>query len=80
MRQAIHINKARRLLDQGEPHTLSVVRKDGTVLHIARESPVVSLSYDVYTGLRQIKFVRSGQVRTIRDCCIIAIDDFDVFL
>ncbi len=80
MRSTIHINDARKILDRGDPVTMTVVRKDGSLLEITRDNPVVSLSYDVYTGLRNIKFIRSGAKRTIRDCLIIAINDFDVFL
>lgn len=80
MRSAIHINEARRILDKGEPVALAVVKKDGSILEVTMDNPVVSLSYDVYTGLRTIKWVRSGQKRTIRDCMIIAVNDFDVFL
>lgn len=80
MRSAIHINDARRILDKGDPVTMSVVRKNGSVLDISKDNPVVSLSYDVYTGLRTVKFLRSGAKRTIRDCMIIAINDYDVFL
>ncbi len=80
MKSTIHINEARRILDKGDPVRLSVVKKDGSILNITDENPVVSLSYDVYTGLRTIKFLRSGERRTIRDCMIIAINDYDVFL
>lgn len=80
MKSSIHINEARRILDKGDPVRLSVVKKDGSILHITDKNPVVSLSYDVYTGLRTIKFLRSGEKRTIRDCMIIAINDYDVFL
>lgn len=80
MRQSLHINLARKLLDKGQPVTMTVVKKDGSLLEVTKDNPVVSLSYDVYTGLRTVKFLRSGQKRTIRDCMIVAIDDFDVFL
>lgn len=80
MTSSIHINDARRILDKGDPVTMSVVKKDGSILQITQDNPAVSLSYDVYTGLRTIKFLRSGARRTIRDCMIIAINDYDVFL
>ncbi len=80
MRSTIHINEARRILDRGEPVTMSVVKKNGSILNITKDNPAVSLSYDVYTGLRSIKFLRSGEKRSIRDCMIIAINDYDVFL
>lgn len=77
MRSAIHISQARRMLDTGQKVDLFVVKKNGTVLE-AKE--VVSLRYDFYAGTRTIKFLRSGKKRTIRDCLIIGINDFDVFL
>lgn len=80
MRSTIHINDARRILDAGQPVRMSVVKKDGSILDITDDNPAVSLSYDVYTGLRTIKFLRSGERRTIRDCMIISINDYDVFL
>ena len=80
MRNTIHINEARRILDKGDPVRMSVVKKDGSILDITDDNPAVSLSYDVYTGLRTIKFLRSGEKRTIRDCMIISINDYDVFL
>lgn len=80
MQSTIHINEARKILDRGDPVTMTITKKDGSLLHISRDNPVVSLSYDVYTGLRTVKFLRSGQKRTIRDCLILAINDFEVFL
>lgn len=76
----LHINEARRILDRGDPVTMTIVKKDGTLLEITKDNPAVSLSYDVYTGLRTIKFLRSNQKRTIRDCLIIAINGSSVFL
>lgn len=80
MHSAIHINEARKILDRGDPVTMVITKKDGSLLHITRDNPAVSLSYDVYTGLRTIKFLRSGQKRTVRDCLILSVNDFDIFL
>lgn len=80
MQSTIHINEARKILDRGDPVTMTITKKDGSLLRITRDNPVVSLSYDVYTGLRTVKFLRSGQKRTIRDCLILAVNDFEVFL
>ena len=80
MQSTIHINEARKILDRGDPVTMTISKKDGTLLQITRDNPVVSLSYDVYTGLRTVKFLRSGQKRTIRDCLVLAVNDFEVFL
>lgn len=77
MRDAIHISQARKMLDTGQKVDLFVVKKNGAILE-AKE--VVSLRYDFYAGTRTIKFLRSGKKRTIRDCLIIGINDFDVYL
>lgn len=77
MRSALHISQARKMLDTGQKVDLYVVKKNGTILE-AKE--VVSLRYDFYAGTRTIKFLRSGKKRTIRDCLIIGINDFDVYI
>ena len=74
---AIHISQALAMLDSGKPVDLSVVKKDGTIFH---PKEVVGLRYDHYKGTRQIKCIRSGEIRTIHDVCIIRINDFDVYL
>lgn len=65
------------MMDCGQIVNLIIVRKNGA-LFMANE--VVSLRYDYYKGTRQIKFIRSGEIRTIHDVCIIGIDDFEVFI
>lgn len=65
------------MLDSGQPVELVYVKKNGT---LARMEHAVSLRYDFFTGLRTVKLLRNGQKRTIRDVCIIGINDFEVFL
>lgn len=66
------------MLDSGKPVSLTYCkRKDGSII-AARD--VVSLRYDFYTGMRTIKFLRNGQIRSIHDCLIIGFNDLDVFL
>lgn len=66
------------MLDSGRPVSLTYCkRKNGSVIN-ARD--VVSLRYDFYTGMRTIKFLHNGQIRSIHDCLIIGINDLDVFL
>lgn len=77
MSSAIHISQARRILDNGQPVDLRFVKSNGQIVE-AQEC--VSLRYDIYTGIRQIKFLKSHQIRSIRDCLIIGINEFDVFL
>lgn len=77
MKKAIHISQARAMMDRGKVINLIVVRKNGALF---QANEVVSLRYDYYKGTRQVKFIRSGQIRTIHDVCIIGIDDFEVFI
>lgn len=66
------------MLDAGKPVSLRYVKlKDGSIINAEN---VVSLRYDYYTGMRTIKFLRNGQIRSIHDCLIVGINDFDVFL
>lgn len=77
MKKAIHISQALAMLNRGERVSLRGVTVKGKILPC---EDVISLSFDRYKGTRSIKFVRSGQIRTIHDVCIIGIDDFDVYL
>ena len=77
MKKAIHISQALAMLNSGERVSLRVVSVKGKILSC---EDVISLSFDRYKGTRSIKFVRSGQIRTIHDVCIIGIDDFDVYI
>ena len=74
---AIHISQARRMLDRGTPVSLTVLKKNGSLMHA---DEVISLRYDHYKGTRRIKFLRSGQIRSIRDVCILRLNDYEVFL
>ena len=75
--QALHLNQALAMLNAGSPVSLRVVTARGRIMPADN---VISLSYDRYKGTRSIKFLRSGKIRTIHDVCIIAINDFDVYL
>ena len=77
MRRSIHITEARRILGRGQPVTLTIVKKNGTVIDIP---DTISIRFDTYTGIRTIKNIRSGAKRTIHDVQIIALDDFEVFI
>lgn len=66
------------MLDTGQPVALTYCKlKDGSLITV---EPAVSLRYDFYTGMRTIKNIRSGQIRSIHDCLIVRINDFEVFL
>lgn len=77
MMKAIHISQALAMLNSGSRVSLRTITTKGKLV-VADD--VVSLSYDRYKGTRSIKFMRSGQIRTIHDVCIVGIDDFEVFL
>lgn len=77
MKKTVHLTQALAMLNRGERVSLRIVSVKGKLM---QWDDVISLSYDRYKGTRSIKFVRSGQVRTIHDVCIVGIDDFDVFL
>lgn len=77
MKKALHISQALAMLNHGQRVSLSVITVKGKLMVY---EDIISLSYDRYKGTRSIKFVRSGEIRTIHDVCIVGIDDFDVFL
>lgn len=70
MKKAIHISQALAMLNRGERVSLRVVTVKGKILPC---EDVISLSFDRYKGTRSIKFVRSGQIRTIHDLSLIHI-------
>ncbi len=74
---SLHISQARKILDRGKPVDLRVVTSNGSILEAQN---VVSLRYDFYGGTRTIKWLSSGEIRTIRAVCIIGLDDFEVYL
>ena len=71
------MTQALSMLNSGSIVSLRIISARGRLLCW---NDVISLSFDRYKGTRSVKFVRSGQIRTIHDVCIIGIDDFDVFL
>lgn len=77
MTNAIHISQARRILSLGQPVELKYVKKDGSVIVMEH---LVSIRHDYYKGTRTVKLLRNGQKKTIHDCCIIGINDFEVYL
>ncbi len=76
--KARHITQARAMMDRGQPVSLTVVRlKDGSLIHY---EDAVSLRYDYYKGTRNIKLLKSHQIRMVHDALIIGINDFEVYL
>lgn len=74
---SIHINTVREMLQHPEPVDLLIVTAKGEVQHYAK---CVSLRYNFHAGTRTIKLLTSGQIRQVRDVCILQINDMEVFL
>lgn len=74
---SMHISDARRILNAGKPVKISAWKADGSIVVL---EAAVSLRYDFRGGWRNVKLTRSGQVRRLRDICIFAINDIEVYL
>ena len=75
--QSIHISTAQQMMLRPDPVDLVVFKSDGSLLYY---NNVISLKFDFYKGMRRIKFLRSNEIRTIRDVCISKINGLEVFL
>ncbi len=75
--QSIHITTAQQMMLRPDPVDLVVFKSDGSLLYY---NNVISLKFDFYKGTRRIKFLRSNEIRTIRDVCISKINGMEVFL
>jgi len=75
--QSIHITTAQQMMLRPDPVDLVVWKSDGSLLYY---NNVISLKFDFYKGTRRIKFLRSNEIRTIRDVCISKINGMEVFL
>lgn len=76
---AIHINTARKILDNLE-FSVTFLTQKGEIRHVRR---AVSLKYDYLTGTRNIKCLfddRPPQIRRLRDVFIIAVNDIEVYI
>lgn len=75
--QSIHITTVQQMMLRPDPVDLVVFKSDGSLLYY---NNVISLKFDFYKGTRRIKFLRSNEIRTIRDVCISKINGMEVFL
>ena len=74
---AIHISTAQAMMLRPDPVDLVVFKSDGSLVHYPN---VISLKFDFYKGTRTIKFLRSNEIRTVRDVCISKINGLEIFL
>lgn len=77
MPSSIHISTARTILNSHDPVDLKVWKRDGSVMVLTR---CISLHYDFYTGVRNVKVLSSGQIRKIRDVLIFELNGMEVFI
>ena len=77
MSTTIDLKTARRMLNRGEPFDILAWKSNGEILHLQN---CISLRYNFATGTRNIKLLNSGQIRRIREVCIFAVNDCEVFL
>ena len=74
---SIHINTLREMLQHPEPVDLLLVTSKGEV---QRYENCIYLRYNFRAGTRTIKLLASGQIRQVRDVCIMQINGMEVFL
>ena len=77
MASSVHITVMREMLKSGKPVKISLWTKSG---EIQTWTDCVSLKYDFYKGVRNMKLLNSRQIRKVRDVCIFRINDMDVYL
>ena len=77
MARSIHISTARQMLNSGDPVDICCWRADRSILRL---SNAISLRYDYYGGWRNVKLLKSGEVRKIRDVCIFSVNGLEIFL
>lgn len=75
--KAIHLTTALRILKEGKPVTLKVLTAKGQ-LNVYENC--VALPKPGKARWRNIKLLKSGEKRKIRDVLIIGLDDFEVYL
>ena len=75
--QSIHITTAKKILDSHEKVSISFWTASG---EIQTYESCVSLRYDFYKGIRNVKLYPSNQIRKVRDVCIFRLNGMEVFL
>ena len=73
----IHISAVRQLLATGAVVTLRVLTAKG---ELREYKECTSLKYNHRAGCRNIKLVRSGEIRKIKDVLIVGLNDMEVYI
>lgn len=74
---SIHISTARLILNRPDPVDIRLWTRTGEIQEWHR---CISIKYDHYKGTRKFKLLDSGQIRQMRECCLIEINGMEVFL
>ncbi|MBD5273424.1 MAG: hypothetical protein HDS36_00960 [Bacteroides sp.] len=74
---SIHLSQARRIMQSPREFSLRFLTAKGEIRDIPR---AISLKWDFDTGTRTIKCFPSNQIRRIRDCLILAINDIEIYI
>lgn len=77
MAKSIHITTMRKMLEASEPVDIKLWTKNG---EIQEWKNCISLRYNFYAGVRNMKLLKSQQIRKVRDVCIFEINGLEVFL
>lgn len=77
MSNSIHISVARAMIDSGNPVDISLWTSKGEA---QTWRGCVGMSFSRHWGTRQVKMLRSREIRTLRDVCIFAVNGLEVFI
>lgn len=73
----IHLSTAKKMLMAPDPVDLTVVTKSGEVITLHN---AVGLKANHYAGTRNVKCLDNGEIRSVRDSLIVAINGIEVFM
>lgn len=77
MPNSIHITTMRKILQAGDPVDIKLWTKSG---EIQSWHNCISLRYDHYAGVRNMKLLDSNQIRKVRDLLIFEVNGMTVTL
>ena len=77
MANAIHITTAKKILDSHDTVSICFWTAKG---EIESYEQCISLRYDFYKGVRNVKIKPSNEIRKVRDVCVFRVNGMEVFL
>ena len=79
MEKSIHLSTAKKIMDD-KTKSFSIKVWELSTGEILEFKDVVCIKYNFRSGTRNIKFLRSGEIRTVRDVCVFEINGMPVYL